>query len=136
MSTNAGQLLVHRMHIALSPDLLANDIDTGLCQENRSYENDSVNEPVDGAPGNANSFLGPVVAPDPSVPSRVMVIPQAPYGDWAGITHGEPYFNTITKTVHVVFITPQAPIELNVLFWMPHSLAGPIQADLYNVNRQ
>lgn len=138
MSTNAGQLLVVRQRLTLPAfdDQVVGsgvlDVDTGLCQENRSYGNDSVGEPPDGASGNQDGGLGPIVPPDPSIASRVQVIPEMPTAAWATVTHGEPYFNTVTKTVHVVFTNSDpGSVEINVCFWMPHSLAGPCECDTY-----
>ncbi len=127
MSKKAGALLWHRMRITLQGG--DTDVDTGVTQLGKSFENDSLGEPPLGISG---------VAPPPSgtLPaSRVDVVPMAPTTAWTNITHSEPYFNTTTNTVHVVFTNASAPIEINVLFWDPHTIVGPGQADTYNALR-
>jgi hypothetical protein len=127
MSTNAGNLLWNRKRI-LSLPAGVTAIDTGLRQANMSFESSSVDEPDLGIPGVAAPAPGELPA------SRVQVIPQAPTGKWANITHSEPWYNTATKTVWVTFTNAgEAPVQnLNALFWDPHTLIGPGQADTYN----
>jgi hypothetical protein len=63
------------------------------------------------------------------------VIPLLPLDAWAGITQSEPWFNATTGTVFVSFTTPGEPgpdVEVNALFWDPHTSIGPGQADTYN----
>ena len=124
MSKNAGNLLWNRRRITVSVTV---DIDTGLTQVGRSFGNSSQSEP----PFGVNGTVSP---PDGTLPaSRVQVIPMAPLSKWATITHGEPYFNTTTGTVHVQFATGEGPVtNLNVLFWDPHTVAGPGAAVTYN----
>ncbi len=125
MSTNAGQLLWRRMRLTLASG--STDIDTGLKQVNKSFGSSSVNEPPLGV-------SGAVAPPDGTPPaSRIQVIPLAPTSLWATISHSEPYFNPTTGTVHVTFVNSSevSAIDLNVLFWDPHTAVGPGQADTY-----
>lgn len=120
MSKKAGQLLWSRQQITISGTAPSTTIDTGLCQLNKAWAASSLGEPG----------FGSVAAP-----SRVQVIPMAPLAAWSGITHAEPTLNPTTGTVEVTFFpAPQAegPVIVNVLFWNPHTLVGPGDADLYN----
>jgi hypothetical protein len=112
MPNIAGNLLLNRRRLTLP--FGATDIDTGLQQDLRAFP---VGEPTD----------------DPGVneASRIMVCPMAPVIPWFGITHGEPYLDPTTKTVHVAFFNPGAPATINVLFWNPHSIICPLDADPY-----
>lgn len=66
-------------------------------------------------------------------PSRVMVLPMAPLSQWIDVTHGEPFLDADTGTIHVEFSNSGVSEKvLNVLFWNPHTNAGPGAADLYN----
>lgn len=128
MSIKAGQLLWNRQRINLYGDGLATSINTGLTQLNKSFANDSSDEPPLGI-----AALAP--PPDGATPaSRVHVIPMAPIAKWNGVTHSEPYFNTTTGTVWINFYCPieGGVQDLNVLFWDPHSSVGPGQAETYN----
>jgi hypothetical protein len=126
MSTKAGALLWNRMRIDVD---IAADIDTGLTQVGKGFAGMSPNEPTLGVEGTVPPADGALPA------SRVQVIPLAPLSKWADIVHSEPYFNTTTGTVHVRFVsTLEGTItDLNVLFWDPHSMVGPGEADTYNV---
>ncbi len=118
MSANAGQLLVARKHLTLAPG--ANDIDTGLKQNDRSFGNMSNGEPADGA------------LPPGGPSSRVQVVPLAPTANWTGVTHTDPFYNATTGTVHVVFTNAGGqPVDVNVLFWNPAAIVGPCQGDFY-----
>ena len=115
MPNIAGNLLLNRRHLTLAPG--TTDVDTGLQQNLRAFP---VGEPTDDpAPGSA---------------SRIMVIPMSPIIAWVLVTHGEPYLDSTTKTVHVVFTNSDQsdPIDINVLFWDPHSAICPLDANLYN----
>lgn len=127
MSRKSGALLWRRMHLTFALGQTFADIDTGLTQVNKSFAGMSLGEPP----------LG-----DGIVPSRVQVIPLAPTANWTNIGISEPTFDPVTGTVHVtVFWTgpiPEPPgqvqmPDLNVLFWDPHSLASPGDADTYNL---
>jgi hypothetical protein len=130
MGNNAGQLLWSRLRITLPVIGQApseTDVDTGLTQLNQSFGADSVGEPSFGTSGVAPPPAGTLPA------SRVQVIPQSPLGAWDLITHSEPYFNTTTNTIHVVFFNSNVtPSIINVLFWAPHTSIGPGQADTYH----
>lgn len=94
------------------------DIDTGLKQANRSFRSSSENEPG----------LG-----DGLTASRVQVIPMMPIGGWLDVSHGEPYLDSTTGTVHVSFTNGgEGRAVINALFWDPHTSIGPGEADLYN----
>lgn len=134
MGNNAGQLLWNRVRVTLpaaNPNTglpSQTDVDTGLTQVNQSFGADSVGEPSFGSSG--------IVSPPDGTPpaSRVQVIPQSPLGPWSKITHGEPYLNTTTNTIHVLFSNADvvAPSEINVLFWAPHTSIGPGEANTYH----
>jgi hypothetical protein len=121
MSRKAGALLWNRMQITVPPAVNGGppgtlDVDTGLTQVNKSFPDMSPGEPNFGNP------------------SRIQVIPLAPTLPWMNITHGEPTFNATTNTIHVTFSNPQpVAAQLNVLFWNPHSLVGPGDADNYTI---
>lgn len=126
MSTKAGTLLWNRQRLTLPPGF--SSIDTGLRQVNKSFADMSPNEPplgVEAAPP------GP---PDGTLPaSRVHVIPMAPLSVWSTITHGEPFVNPATGTVWVTFNSNnEGSVQINALFWDPHSMVGPGQAAPYN----
>jgi hypothetical protein len=123
MSKKAAALLWNRMRFTVLDGVI--DIDTGLTQPNRSFPDYSPGEPPLGTSGVATP------APGALPPSRIMVIPLAPLSAWQGVTHGEPYYNTTTGTIHVQF-SNGVTTEVNGLFWDPHSLVGPGDADTYN----
>jgi hypothetical protein len=125
MSTKAGALLWNRQRITLPAGLTT--IDTGLRQVNKAFNNMSLDEPP----------LGVSVAPpgpaDGTLPaSRIMVVPMSPISTWANITHGEPFVDPATGTVKVTFNNSGASTTVNVLFWDPHSIPGPGQANTYH----
>lgn len=111
MGLKAGTLLWNRMRINLPPG--PTDIDTGLAQVNKSFADMSPGEP---------GF---------DDPSRIQVVPLAMIGNWASITHGEPYFDPATQSIHVAFNNAGLAVTINALFWNPHSLVGPGEADAY-----
>lgn len=131
MGLKAGALLWHRMRITLpaattlAPSTL--NVDTGLTQPNRSFESYSPGEPPLGV-------VAAVPPPDGTPPaSRIQVIPMAPLAAWTLVTHGEPYLDTDTDTIHVLFTNSgPTPIEINALFWDPHSMVGPGEANTYH----
>jgi hypothetical protein len=127
MSNKAGTLLWNRQRITLAGNGAATDVDTGLQQPNLQFGNSSDAEPPFGAASN-------VSPPDGTLPaSRIQVIPLAPTGVWATITHGEPWLSIVTGTIHVRFVnTSETGETINVLFWNPHTLVGPGLADTYN----
>lgn len=127
MSRKAGALLWNRMQILLSTDN-PTDVDTGITQPNRSFPDYSPNEPPLGV---ETVPPGPPAGTLPA--SRIQVIPMSPTVNWLDVTHGEPYFDPTTGTIHVNFSTTPIPdIFINVLFWDPHSIVGPGEADTYN----
>jgi hypothetical protein len=114
MSKNAGQLLWNRVNLFIGPGATV-DVDTGLCQVLKAWGASSINEPGFG------------------FPSRIQVIPMAPVGGWLGVSHGEPFLDPATDTIHVSFTNNgEGPAFINVLFWNPHTLIGPGEADGYN----
>jgi len=125
MSRKAGALLWSRQRITLGAGI--NDIDTGLMQVSKSFAGQSPNEPSLGV-------TAAIAPPNGTLPaSRVHVIPLAPLARWTDITQGEPYFDSTTQTVHVQLTNNGKPgTEINVLFWNPHAIVGPGQADTYN----
>jgi hypothetical protein len=106
--------------VTFPPNTNSVDIDTGLTQLNRSFAGMSPGEPGFGSP------------------SRVQVVPLSPIANWAALSHGEPYLDPATNTIHVVFgggLSPEPPFQrlpVMVLFWDPHSMIGPGDADFYN----
>lgn len=108
MSKKAGNLLWNRRRVTVLDGVI--DIDTGLTQVQRGFGNMSPNEP--------------------NLASRVMVIPLPPLADWAGVTHTEPFLDPVTNTVKVTF-NAGLTHDINVLFWDPHSVLGPGDADPY-----
>ena len=119
MSEKAGALLWSRKRFTIPGGTTGfaggpNDIDTGITQLQKGFENDSLGEPTFGSP------------------SRIQVVPLAPLGPWALLTHDEPIFDPTTGTIHVIFSNGGAPATVNCLFWDPHSLIGPGEADTYN----
>lgn len=104
MAKQAGQLLVNRMQLVLEAG--ANDIDTGLCQENLGMD------------------------PDPGLAPRTMIEMLPPSDNWAGVVPSDPTYNTTTRTVHVVLTAAEAT-TVNVCFWAPHTLVGPVSVDSY-----
>lgn len=119
MATQAGHLLISRMHIWLPPGVSI--IDTGLRQLNHAFSPD---------PPLGGSDIPPVA-------SRVMVIPLVPLAPWVDaatgldlITHNEPYLGT-GGVVEVAFNNLGDLAEINVLFWDPHTGICPLDADAY-----
>lgn len=126
MSTQAGALLWNRQHLVLPFGLTT--VDTGLRQVNKPFASMSPDEPILGVEA---APPGPADGTEP--PSRVMVIPEPPLSGWATITHGEPFVDPMTGTVKVTFNNNgEGSAEINVLFWDPHSIAGPGAAVPYN----
>lgn len=125
MSMKAGALLWNRQHILLAPGLTS--IDTGVAQVDKAFGSMSPNEPPMGV------TIAPPGPPDGTLPaSRLQVVPLAPTPAWTNITHGEPFLNPATNTMWVTFSnSDKTPATVNVLFWDPHSLIGPGQANTY-----
>jgi len=125
MGLKAGALLWNRQRITLTAG--TNNIDTGLTQVGRGFENMSKGEPP---LGTSSAPPGPVPGTLPA--SRIQVIPMAPTAAWALVTHGEPFVNPATNTIWVSFSNGnETPVEINVLLWDPHSIVGPGEADTY-----
>lgn len=125
MGLKAGALLWNRQRLSLPPGTVTvngilpstTPVNTGLTQPNRSFPSYSPDEPP----------LAGVA------PSRVQVIPMAPLSGWTNITHGEPFLDPATDTVWVTFFNNGlTPADITALFWDPHSMVGPGEADLYN----
>jgi hypothetical protein len=124
MSKKAGALLWRRMRITLQPGVTG--VDTGLTQLNKSFADQSSNEPPLGVVGVAPPPPGTLPA------SRIEVMPLAPTAPWTNITHSDPFFDPTTETIVVAFTNgDKTPATINVLFWDPHTIVGPGQADPY-----
>lgn len=133
MGRKAGALLWNRIRLLIPAGhaipTTGFQVDTGLIQPNHSFPDYSPGEPplgvVTAPPGPANS-TGPA--------SRVQVIPMAPVGAWTTITHGEPYVDPTTRHVFVQFFNADNNngYSVNVLFWDPHAIVGPGDADTYH----
>ena len=117
MSLKAGALLWNRMQVTIPAATVERvgtfEVNTGLTQVNRNFADQSPQEP--------------------DLEERIQVIPMAPIGEWSLITHGEPFFDPATNTIHVLFTNTDMLLShtINVLFWDPHTLVGPGQADPY-----
>lgn len=114
MALQAGQLLIHRMQLELGAGVTV--VDTGVTQENLGVTPDP---PVGGVAG--------------TTPSRVMVKMLPPIDNWAGVIIDEPVLDADTGTVSVTFTNAGAPTTVNVCIWNPHTLMGPVDADLYAI---
>jgi hypothetical protein len=112
MGLKAGTLLWNRQRIDL-PAGGPTAIDTGLIQVNQSFAGMSPDEP--------------------GLTQRVQVIPMAPTNKWSTVTHSEPYIGPNGKVwVDFTNFNEGSISDLNVLFWDPHSMVGPGQAETYN----
>lgn len=126
MGLKAGTLLWNRQRISLAAGVT--QVNTGLTQVGRAFNNMSPSEPPLGV---TTAPPGPADGTPPA--SRIQVIPMSPIPAWTTITHGEPYVNPATNTIFVAFNnSDEAAADINVLFWDPHSLIGPGEADTYN----
>jgi hypothetical protein len=103
MAFASGALLLNRVQLTLENGVT--DVDTGLTE--------------------VSLAVSPILA------ARVMVLPMAPTPNWEFITHANPTFSAITSTVHVAFTNSSSTITLNVFFWDPHTIVGPVDADSY-----
>jgi hypothetical protein len=122
MSEQAGNLHWNRRRLTLTEG--TNDIDTGLTIVNQGYG------PLE-PPLGVHAAVAPADGTEPA--SRIQVIPMAPLDNWAGVTIGEPWYNTTDGRIHVNIDNPnEGDIEINVLFWNPHTAISPGQADTYN----
>lgn len=126
MAKKQGTLLWNRMKIVLG-SFETKIVDTGLTQENRNFADMSSGEPPLGIETTTPPLPGTLPA------SRVQVIPLAPLAPWLGafVDHGEPFFDPTTQTVKVRFTSGEGGAVVNVLFWNPHSVLGPGDADTY-----
>lgn len=120
MGRKVDTLLWNRRRIFVNPGVFSTPIDTGLVQPNTGFANYSPNEPA--------------LVSAAKIGSRVQVIPMAPTSDWFTVLHGEPYIGP-NGNVWVNFFAPdlEGPLPLNVLFWDPHSIVGPGDADDYDM---
>lgn len=111
MALQAGNLLIVRRHLVLLPGI--NVIDTGIQQVDEAFSPDP---PIDGS----------------VVPSRIMVMPLSPVTPWAinPITHTEPVVGP-SGTVEVTFNNFGVAVEVNVLFFDPHTHICPLSAESY-----
>lgn len=96
---------VSRRHLALAAGTTT--VDTGLEIHSNGYP---------GPPGNA------------TVPSRVQVIPLSPISGWTGVTHADPTYDAVTGVISVAF-TAADNTDINVLFWLPHSINAVLADD-------
>jgi len=133
MGKKAGTLLWNRMRITIPGAVNGGppgtfNANTGLIQENKSFDGMSPLEPA-----LDERTIVVAMGPDITIGSRVQVIPMSPLAEWTPITHGEPFLDPVTNTVHVLFSNAGVGARtLNVLFWDPHSMIGPGSADTYN----
>jgi hypothetical protein len=121
MGKKKGALLWNRQAITLPPGD-TDEHDTGLAQPNTGFGDYSPNEPS----------LEPSLGPAGPIGSRIQVVPLAPLGPWATVVgHSEPYVNDDGKIVVDFHNSYQTEVSINVLFWDPHSMIGPGDADRY-----
>lgn len=126
MSRKAGQLLWNRVHFSVPHDSGV-IVSTGLRQVNNNYEAQSINEPPMG---------GIEPGPTAGLASRVQVIPMMPLENWIYIAHEEPYIDA-NGYVFVLFTNSSGQtVTLNALFWAPHTVVGPGDADTYNAQQR
>lgn len=132
MSAQNGNLHWSRQRLSITGDAAPNDIDTGIQVANQAYNTTGgPSAPVDPPLGTSAASV-PAAGTTPA--SRVMVIPLPPLAAWDTVSIvGEPYLDTDTNTVHVVLAnSAEAAADVNVLFWAPHTNAGPGDCDTYN----
>lgn len=118
MSKRSGTLLWRRMQFgSLFLDGLEHDIDTGLTQVGQALGPDE--PPIDGNIG----------------PSRIMVLVLQQFIPTANIQlKRQPFIDPVTNTVHVLLQNTGDPTQgVSILFWDPHTLIGPGQADPYAI---
>jgi hypothetical protein len=116
MSAKNGQLLISRQQITLVAG--ANVIDTGLRQANLSFGSSSAGEP--------------------DLAARTMIIPlpasTSATGDWSLVRiSAEPVVGPDGTVLVELTWTSDDPDTgtVNVLFWAPHTLVGPVDAAPY-----
>jgi len=84
----------------------------------RLWNRQQINVPV-GATDIPHGLQQQNLAIDPSVPASIMVVPLPPIGNWTNISIGEP------GAVNVPFFNSGGGgVDLNVLFWLPHTVLG------------
>jgi len=114
MSAKNGQLLISRQQITLVAG--ANVIDTGLRQVNQAFGASSVGEP--------------------DLAERTMVIPlpgsSTATGNWSLVRVANPTIGPNgTVLVTLTWLGEAGSAIYNVLFWAPHTLVGPVDAEPY-----
>lgn len=121
MGLKAGALLWNRQRIELQANS-ASFHDTGLHQPNKSFADYSPNEPA------INQYA--------AIGSRIQVIPMSPLPEWTTISHGEPFLDPDGKIMVQFFNSDLYNNHtINVLFWDPHSMVGPGDADTYQAQQ-
>lgn len=108
MAVQSGQLLWNRRQISIGL-ITPIDVDTGIRITNRA------------------------LAPDPDIARQLEIIALPRLDVWDRVTFQEPFFDPTTGTVHVLMARAGGvdSVTFNVLFVMPHTLAGPMTADTY-----
>lgn len=104
-----GQLLIVRRHLVLGAG--ATTLNTGIRQVSLA-----VDPPLGGSD---------------TIPSRVMIVPMAPYPRWDNVTHGEPYL--ADNAVNIDFNNSGSSVTVNVMIFAPSTFVGPVDADLYTI---
>lgn len=129
MTARAGNLLWNR--VRFEPTTNVNLIDTEIIVDDQAWG-------ADQPPLGIHIAIPP--APGDLPASRVQVIPQPPLSAWDDVLDiGEPFLDPTTNTVKVELTFPALEPELgfepvNVLFWCPHTIQSPGQADPYGPN--
>ncbi len=91
----------------------------------RLWNRQQINVPV-GSTDVPHGLLQQNLSIDPSLAASIMVIPLPPTGNWANITTGEP-----TASIVPFSNSGGGNVDLNVLFWLPHTMMGPGDAAAY-----
>lgn len=120
MGLKAGALLWSRKKLTLDPGVNP-ATDTGLRQVLQNFGDMSIDEP------RINQFVG---SDGSTIGSRIQVIPLVPTSNWANVAHSEAFL-AADGSIRVIFTNNGPnPVTINVLFWNPHSLIGPGDADV------
>lgn len=103
MALQAGNLLINRRHLTLAAGVTS--ITTGIKVSSNNL--------------------------DPQLPARLMVLVMPPTSNWNAINAmSEPY---MSGTDLIVDFSCTSATTINVLFFLPHSIIGPVSADDYAV---
>lgn len=91
----------------------------------RLWNRQQINVPV-GSTDVPHGLMQQNLAIDPALAASIMVIPLPPTSNWDNITTGEP-----TASIVPFSNSGGGNVDLNVLFWLPHTMMGPGDAATY-----